>query len=275
MPRRNPSRCRRAHARGRREERRPARRRRRAPRLRADVALRGTPTAASPAAANPSNNPTIPVSARNCTPTLWGSDVTIEPTRIGRRAISNVCAPVPPSGSSRNSAHASCHHVHRLFELISPRRPDPCTTSPLPRNSSNHVPGPLAASDAATTPTAAATRMAAPRRFAHCVRSPAERRSPRRAPSCASPSAAPAPRASASANHAPARSRAAVDWRSPTSPSWVDAHTATATAGALPATSITTPSNRSAQSTSQRQTPSVATMIPAREYVSTRPISAM
>ena len=157
---------------------------------------------------------------------LCGSVVTIEPTRIGRRAISNVCAPVPPAGLSSKIDHASFHHVQRLFELSSPSRPEPWTTSLEPRNSSSHLPGPPTANEATSTPTTTATAIPTPSRLAQRERSASGSRSPRCTARCESPSAAAAPSTSASANHAPARSRAARVWRSSTRPSCVDAQAA-------------------------------------------------
>ena len=64
------------------------------------------------------------------------------------RAIANVSAPLPPAGFASNTCQASFHHSQRLFELSDPSRPL-FATSPPPRNSRSHAPGPPLAADAA------------------------------------------------------------------------------------------------------------------------------
>ena len=78
--------------------------------------------------------------------------------RIGRRASSNVPAPQPAHGSSRNSSHACVHHVQRWLELTSVTRAAPvvtCTAGGLRKSS--HAWPTSTATRTATTATAAAT----------------------------------------------------------------------------------------------------------------------
>ncbi len=77
-------------------------------------------------------------------------------------------------------------------------------------------------------------------------------------------------RTRASANHAPARSRVADVWRSSTRPGCVEAHATTTSPGTTPGDEHQrAPRSGRAQSQSQSRTPSAATTMPAREYVST------